>query len=103
MNQKESKRIIEELLNRPLITKIKDMLTGIEGNICAIMEDTNTCDDPKQFNHMNGQVYAFAVCRSMLQSILKLHESKCGCGCYVAQETKDITHYCCDCKRGLIS
>jgi hypothetical protein len=74
MTDDEIKLTIKEMLGRPLTQKLKDALMGIEGNIDHILEESEHCQDPTEYARLNGQIYAFSVCRGMLQSIIRLEE-----------------------------
>lgn len=74
MNIDESKIYIAELLNRPLFIKIKDMHQGLLIKIDCIRKDFENCVDPIEFSRLNGQVYAFNLCRAMIESIIRFEE-----------------------------
>jgi hypothetical protein len=99
MNNEELKISIQELLSRPLITKLKDMHRGILGNLECVLKDSEDCPDPIEYARMNGMVYAFTLCRGMIEAILRLEERKCGCGSYVDEENKTSSSTCMDCRR----
>lgn len=102
MNNDELKISIQELLSRPLITKLMDMHRGIVGNLECILKDSENCEDPVEYARLNGQVYAFAVCRGMVEAILRLEERRCGCGSFIDEENKVSSSTCMDCKRKVL-
>ena len=76
MTEQEMKFTIQEILNRPLLQKLKDMLMGIEGIIDLTLKESNDCRDPTEYARLNGQIYAFSVCKGMLDSIMRLEDIK---------------------------
>ena len=74
MNDDELKISIQELLSCPLITKLKDMHRGILGNLECILKDSEDCPDPVEYARMNGMVYAFTLCRGMIEAIMMYDE-----------------------------
>jgi hypothetical protein len=90
---------IEELINLPLIDKIKDMHKAILANIEIILKDSENCPYPVEYSRMNGMVYAYAHCKVMMESILRFEEQRCGCGSWIDQENKSTSSTCIDCKR----
>lgn len=74
MNEQEIKLSIQEFLNRPLTQKVRDMLMAIDGHLTNTMKECEECQEPCEYARMNGEIYAFSVCKGMLQSIIRLEE-----------------------------
>jgi hypothetical protein len=102
MNEEEIKLNIQEILKRPLIDKIKHMHKEILGNIECIFKESENCNHPIEHARYNGQVYAFTLCRGMVEAILRLEDRRCGCGSLVDEEEKDSSSRCMDCKRKIL-
>jgi hypothetical protein len=69
---------IKEILSRPLMRKLEDMLQGIDGNIEAILKDESKLNYPTEYARLNGTLYGYQHCKCMLEAIIRLEKRK-GC------------------------
>jgi hypothetical protein len=69
---------IKEILSRPLMRKLEDMLMGIEGNIEVILKDESKIDHPVEYARLNGMLYGYQHCKCMLEAVIRL-EKRRGC------------------------
>lgn len=75
METEEIKATVQEILNRPLLQKIKDMLAGVNTLINWIHSDEEH-STPYENARLQGELYALTLTKANLELIIKFEEQK---------------------------